>query len=63
MQTNKLITYSSQIQKKIEICCPVLLEDMKFAAYITFSFIIFLHILLVLFLSLYIWLYVLYVSV
>jgi len=23
MQTNKLITYSSRIQKRFEICCPV----------------------------------------
>ena len=36
---------------------------MKFAAYIDFSFIPFFHILLVPFLSLYIWLYVLFASV
>ena len=39
------------------------IDHMKFDAYMDFSFIPFFHILLVTFLSLYIWLYVLYASV
>ena len=39
------------------------IEHMHFAAYTTFSFIVFLHVLWVFFLSLCIWLYVLYTSV
>jgi len=39
------------------------IDRMKFAAYIVFSFITFLHTLLVPSLSLYIWLYIFYASV
>jgi hypothetical protein len=58
-----VVKCSESLSNKVSNIIRRYKDHMKLAAFIAFSFTIFLHVLLVLFLSLYTWLYVLYTFV
>jgi hypothetical protein len=59
----RIVKCSENLGNRVSNTVRGYIDDMKVAAFVAFSVIIFLHVLLVLFSSLYIWLYVLYTFV